>query len=461
MMKSVRVGGGSAGWPDMVDPALVLAERGDLDYLAFDHLAELTMAILERQRVKNPARGYIPDVIPLMRQLLPIWKKNDRRFKMVSNGGGANPERCAEEVLKVAKELGLTGMKIGVITGDDIPLERIDELSAQGLKFKNLDTGEEDVGQIRDKLVAAYVYIGADRVIEAFDAGADLVIGGRLSDNSLFVGPFMHGLGWKFEDQYWDRIGAGIITGHLLECGGWSTGICSTQWEKVPEPWNLGFPIAEMDENGEAVISKAPGTGGLVSEWTLKEHLLYEVHDPHNYIMPDGIADITSIKLEQIGENKVKVKKAGEEPRGKPRPDTLKLCLAYADGYITEYMMVISAPKALEQARRIEHYLHKRLAMTGLKPREVLISFIGVNSLHGPAAPWPQYEPNEVGVRIAFKSDTEEEAAALRREATLCWFAAGVGAAFGSPSTRPVFALWPTLIPREAVPTKLQIKEVG
>lgn len=459
-MKSIRVGSGSAGWPDMIDPALVVADRGNIDYMAFDHLAELTMAILERQKVKDPSKGYIPDVIPLMKQLLPIWNKNGRRFKMVSNGGGANPPACTAALTQVAKDLGLEGMKIATITGDDIPLARLDELAAKGMKFTNLDTGEDTFAQIREKLMAAYVYVGAERVTEALHQGADLVVGGRLSDNSLFIGPFMHGLGWKFEDAYWDRIGAGVSIGHLLECAGWSTGICSTHWDEVPEPWNLGFPIAEVFENGDAIIQKAPDTGGLVSEWTLKEHLLYEVHDPHNYIMPDGIADITAINLTQVGENRVKVSRAGDRPRGKARPATLKLCLAYMDGYAIDYMMVVGAPRALEQAKRVEEYVHKRLAMTGIKPREILVSFVGVNSLHGPAAPWPDYEMNEVGVRIAIKCNTQEEASVLNREASLSWFAAGVGAAFGSPKVRPLFALYPTLIPRECVPLDLQLTEI-
>jgi len=457
-LKKVRVGAGSAGWPDMADPALVSAERGELDYQGFDHLAELTMAILERQKVRNPTRGYIPDVIPLMKKLLPIWK--NKRFKIVTNGGGANPEQCAVEVMKIAKDLGLVGMKIGVVTGDDIPVKQLDNLRAQGIKFKNSETGEEDIDRVKDKIEAAYVYIGADRVVEALNAGADMVIGGRLSDNSLFVGPFMHAFGWKYEDEYWDRIGAGVATSHLLECAGWSTGICSTQWEKVPEPWNLGFPIAEMSENGEAIMCKPPGTGGLMSEYTMKEHLVYEVHDPQNYLMPDGIADLTALKVEQVGDNRVKISKAGTKSRGKPRPKTLKFCLAHADGFIMTYMMVVSAPKALEQAKRVEDYLQRRLKIRGVKPKDMLISYVGINSLHGPAAPMPKEEPNEVAIRFAFKADTEEEARLYQNEATLTWYAAGVGAAFTAPDVRPVMALWPTLVPREAIPTKLEMKEV-
>ena len=459
-MKKVRVGSGAAGWPDAKDSAWDVAKNGDIDYLSFDHLAELTMAILQRQRARNPERGYIPDVIPLMRGLLPIWKEKDKHFKMATNGGGANPAQCGKEVLKLAQELNLGGIKIGVITGDDMPLTRLDELIAQGLKFKSMDTGEEDIDRIRGKLLCAYIYTGAEKILEGYEQGCNLVIGGRLADNALYCANFMHPLGWKYGD--WDQIGAGIITGHLLECSAWSAGTCSNLWEEVPEPWHIGFPIAEMDETGEAIVTKTSTSGGLVRELSLKEHLVYEVHDPHNYIMPDGIADITTIKLEQVGKDRVKISKLGDAPRGKARPEMLKLCLAYNDGFISEYTEVVSGPKAFKQVDRVKEFVHKRLEYLGLKPREVLISVIGYDSLHGPVEAPPDYEPNELGIRMAFKCDTLEEARACRVEAgTLSWAACGVGTAFGSPSAdRPVFALWPTLIPRELVQQELEIMEV-
>ena len=457
-MKKVKIAGCSAGWPDMMDPAIDVAKKSDAQYLAFDHLAELTMAILERQKAKRPDKGYIPDVIPLMREILPAWKK--RRFKMITNAGGANPEQCAEEVIKLAKSLGITGLRIGVITGDDLPIKRVKELKAKGLKFKNYDNGEPDIDRVMDDLVAAYVYIGADRIIEALDQGADLVIGGRLSDNSLFVGPLMYEFGWKYKDAYWDRIGAAVCTAHLLECGTWSCGTCSNFWAEVPEPWHSGAPICEMDENGDSVISKVAGSGGLVRADTLKEHLVYEVHDPENYLMPDGIGVTTAIKLEDIGPNQVRISKLGDKPRGKPRPDTLKFCLAHADGYISEYTMIVPGPNAYDMAKRCEDFFYKRLEIVGVKPVETLVSFIGYNAIFGPTAPPINYEPNELGIRFAIKTKTIEEARQARLQATLSWYASGVGTAFGAPSEKEVFALWPSLIPREEVPTKLEMREV-
>lgn len=465
-MKKVRVGAGASGWPDFKDGALDVAENGDIDYISFDHLAELTMAILQNQYAKDNTRGYIPEVVPLMKSLLPIWKKKDKHFRMCSNGGGANPAGCADAVLKLSQELNLGGIKIGVITGDTLPLTKIDEMAAKGWKFINMDTGEDNLDQYRDRLLAAYVYIGADKIIEAYEQDADLVIGGRLSDNSLYIGNFMHPLGWQFTDEYWDQIGSGVCVGHLLECSSWSAGTCSNLWEQIKYPkGNPGFPIAEMYENGDAIVTKTETSGGLVQSLTLKEHLVYEVHDPHNYIMPDGICDLTQIKLEDIGPNKVKVTKWGDKPRGKPRPENLKLCMAYNDGFISEELTIISGPKVFKQADKAYDFVVKRLDYLGLKPKEMLWSLVGWDSLTGPTAPPrpdEEHEPPELGIRVAFKCDTKEEARACRTECGhLCWGTLGVGAGFTNPpAIRPVFALYPTLIPREEVPLELEIKEV-
>lgn len=463
-MKKVRVGAGSSGWPDFKDGALDVAENGDIDYISFDHLAELTMAILQNQYAKDNTRGYIPEVIPLMRSLLPIWKKKDKHFKMCSNGGGANPPVCADKVLELAQELELGGIKIGVITGDTIPLSRVDDLRKEGWKFKNLDTGEEDIDSVRDRLLAAYAYIGADEIIEAYEQDADVVIGGRLSDNSLYIGNFMHPLGWKFTDEYWDRIGLGVCVGHLLECSSWSAGTCSNLWEEIDYPkGNPGFPIAEMYENGDCIVTKTDTSGGLVKDLTLKEHLVYEVHDPENYIMPDGICDLTQITLENIGPNQVRIGKVGDKSRGKPRPENLKFCLAYNDGYISEEITIICGPKVFKQADKAKEFVRRRLDYLGLKPKEWLWQRIGWDSLTGPTVGEPpaDYDPPELGIRVAFKCDTKEEARACRTECGhLCWGSLGVGAGFTQPpAIRPVFALWPTLIPREAVPLELEIKE--
>lgn len=453
-MKKVRLGAGSAYWGDIFEPALELAEKGNVDYISFDHLAELTMSILQRTKKKDPRKGYIEDIIPIMEKMLPVAMK--KGIKLITNAGGANPEAAADEVVKIAQRLGIRGLKIGVVIGDDI-LDRLNEMIARGIKLRNLDTGEENVDSIKDRIVAANAYIGADHIITALKAGAHLVITGRASDNALYVGPLMYEFGWEYSDQYWDRIGAATTIGHILECAECCTGGMSNLWAEVPEPWRIGFPIAEVDENGDAIITKVPGSGGLVNQWTIKEHLVYEVHDPANYVMPDSIADFTNLKIEEVGPDAVRI----TGMRGKRRPDTLKVQIGYRDGFIGEGMVILPWPDAYAKAKRAEEIIRERLKLIGVEPRELRFDYVGVNALHGPLAPEPACELNEVGLRVAGKCLTYEEADAVRREVTHLWTLAGIGCAFGSPiPIRPVIALWPTLVPREEVKCKLIMKEV-
>ncbi|MDY7038096.1 MAG: acyclic terpene utilization AtuA family protein, partial [Thermodesulfobacteriota bacterium] len=328
-MKKVTIGSGSAFWGDTLEPAVEMAERSDVQYMGFDHLAELTMAILNRMKAKNPESGYIQDIIPWTKKLLPITAS--RGIKMITNAGGANPVQAALEVKKVVQELNVGSMKIGAVYGDDI-LPYIDDIRSQGWKFKDLDTGEEDIDRIRDNIVAANAYIGADLIIDVLQNGADMVIAGRVSDNALYVGPLMYEFGWDFSDEYADRIASAITIGHIIECSACCTGGMSNMWKISERPWEIGFPVAEVYENGEAVITKTPNSGGIVNQWTVKEHLLYEIMDPANYLMPDGIADFTSLKLSEEERNRVRI----TDIKGKKRPDTLKVCIGYRNGYIGE-----------------------------------------------------------------------------------------------------------------------------
>lgn len=453
-MKRIRIGSGSAYWGDMLEPAVELVEKGDLDYIGFDHLAELTLAILQRWKARDPNSGYIPDIVPWMKAILP--RSHPRGVKVITNAGGANPEAAADQVIQIAKSLGYEGMKVGIVTGDDI-FPYLDELRAQGIKFPNLDTGEEDIDRIRDRIVAANAYIGADHIIEALREGCEVVVTGRVSDNALYVGPIMYEFGWEYRDPYWDLIGAAVTIGHIIECAECVCGGMSNMWREARAMWEVGFPIAEVYENGECIITKVPGSGGIINEWTVKEHLVYEVHDPANYLMPDGIADFTSLRIEEVGQDRVKV----TNMKGKPRPDTLKVCIGYQDGWIGEGLVLLPWPDALEKARRCEEIVRERLKIVGVHPEELLFEYIGVNALHGSVAPMPKYELNEVGLRIAAKTRTREEAEAVRREATHLWTIGGLGCAFGVPlNPRPVVALWPTLVPRDAVKTQLMVKEV-
>ena len=453
-MKKVDIGSGSAFWGDIFDPALELAERGGVQYIGLDHLAELTMAILNRMKEKDPKAGYIPDIISWTKRLLPVTQKN--KIKMITNGGGANPIQAALEVKKIIEELKLGPMKLGVVSGDDI-LPYIDDIRAQGWKFKNLDTGAEDIDSIRDRIVAANAYIGADLIVKELKNGADMIITGRVSDNALYVGPLMYEFGWDFTDKYTDLIAAAVTVGHIIECSACVCGGMSNMWKVSERPWDIGFPIAEFYENGEAVITKTPDSGGIVNSWTVKEHLLYEIIDPANYMMPDGIADFTALKLTEEGRNRVRV----TNMKGKKRPDTLKVCIGFKDGFIGEGMVYFPAPDALEKAKWAHKWVQERFKKLGVQFQELRIDYVGVNMLHGDATPIEDKGLNEVGLRIAGKTKTYKEAEAVRREATHLWTMGPIGSSFGVPmNVRPVVALWPSLVPREAVKVESQLMEV-
>ncbi len=453
-MKTIRIGNGSAYWGDMLDPAVELAEKGELDYLGLDHLAELTLAILQRIRAKNPNEGYIQDIVPWTEALLPLTHRNGVR--MITNAGGANPDAGGRQVIEIARRLGFTGLKVGIVTGDGV-VDKLNRLAADGVRFVNMDTGEEGLDRIRNDIVAANAYIGSDPIIEALAQGAEVVVTGRISDSALAVGPIMHEFGWTFANPDWNKIGAAIAVGHIIECACFCTGGGSCQWREAVEPWHIGFPIAECSDDATAVITKVPGSGGIVNQWTVKEQITYEVTDPANYTMPDGVVDFSSLRLQEVGPDRVRV----TNMRGKPRPGTLKVCIGYRDGWIAEGLLLFSWPDALAKARRAEEIVRRRLPRLGVHPVELRFDYLGINTLHGATAPAVQDEVNEVGLRLAARCRTAEEADVVRREATHLWTLGGVGTAFGVPfRPRPVVSLWPALIPRDAVETRVRIEAV-
>jgi hypothetical protein len=301
MKEKVRVAGGQGFWGDLLTAPVEQVRRGSVDYLMLDYLAEVTMSILQKQRARNPEMGYARDFVDLMREILPdIVEKN---IKVMANAGGVNVRGCAEAVKKVAEELGLK-VKIGIIEGDDI-MPKLDEWIANGVQFINMDTGES-LEEIRDKVQSANVYIGAQPLVEALEQGAQIVIGGRLTDTGLTLAPLAHEFGWSFED--WDKISAGTIAGHIIECGGQSSGgNCQFDWQNIPDLADIGFPIIEASPDGSFVVTKHDGTGGRINIPSIKEQLLYEMGDPHSYITPDVVADFTTINLADDGENRVKV----------------------------------------------------------------------------------------------------------------------------------------------------------
>lgn len=450
---SVRIGAGSGFWGDALDPAVELLEKGQLDYLCFDFLAELTMALLQRLRSKDPQSGYVPEVVEYMRALMPLARQNGT--KLVSNGGGVNPASAGRKIIEVARELNLVGTRVGVIDGDDL-LPKLDEMITRGVPLVNLDTGNSDFERVRSRVVAANAYTDASGIVQALAQGANVVVAGRVSDNALYVGPLMHEFGWKYGAGDVDRIAAAITVGHVLECAGACSGGLHSRFQEMPHMGALGFPFADFFRDATAVVSKVEGTGGRVDQFTIKEHLLYEINDPRRYVMPDGVADFTSLTLEEVGPDKVRLSRMS----GGPQPELLKLVIGFEDGWIGEGMLFFPWPHALARAEKAKQTLVERFERLGLKADEVQFDFIGVNMLHGPAAPPSALDHNEVGLRVAVRTRSRIEAEKVRRACAHMWIMGPGGTSFGAPmKPRPVVSLWPTLVPREFVQQTVTILE--
>lgn len=455
MNKVIRLGAGSGFWGDAMDPAMELLERGELDYLCFDFLAELTMALLQRQKLKNPQLGYVPDAVTYMNAMLRGAR--DRGTRLISNGGGVNPRSAAALIAEGARAAGLQGTRIALVEGDDL-LHRIDELIAQGVRLENMDTGDDNFAAIRSRVVSANVYTDSTGIVEGLAGGADVVIAGRVSDNAVYVGPLAHELGWKRDAAHVDRFAAAVTLGHIVECASACTGGMSSRFAEMPEMGRVGFPIVEFSSDGSAEVTKLKGTGGRVDLFTIKEHLVYEIADPRNYLMPDAIADFTSLSLTQVGEDRVRVSGV----TGRPAPDMLKLVVGYQDGWIGESMAFFPWPYAYDRAVKAKQTMLERFERMGLQASQVHFDFIGLNTLHGPAAPQPDpaiaNELPEVGLRCAVRTRTMEEADKVRRAGAHLWIMGPGGTSFGTPiKPRPVISLWPTLIPRSFVEQKTEI----
>ncbi|HYF77011.1 MAG TPA: acyclic terpene utilization AtuA family protein [Symbiobacteriaceae bacterium] len=452
-MRTVRIGAGQGFYGDSLLPVLDVARYGDVKYISFDTLAELTLAILQKGRRKDPSQGYTKDVVPMMRNLLPICR--EKGIKLITNAGGINPAGAARAVAALARELGLGDLKVACVTGDDI-YDRLDELAAQGVTFQDKETGQA-LGDVRERVLFASVYLGANVIADALRQGADVVITGRTTDTAQFLGPLLYEFGWGREE--WNKVAQGIMLGHLMECSGQvSGGNLQVGWEDVPSLERIGYPIAEVSEDGTFVLTKPEGTGGAVTLRSVKEQFLYEIHDPTTYITPDVICDLTTTRLEQVGENRVRV----SGTVGRPAPPTLKALLGYADGFMGEGYISFSWPKAYSKAKRAAEIIAKRLEMQGVKPQEMHVEYIGINSLWGALAPEPVDEDqiNEVRLRIAIRTANKRDCEVLAREfpPLLLSGPPTASAVAGTPQPRELMGLWSTLIPRELIEPFSQVK---
>lgn len=454
-MTKISIGGGQGFWGDSNDAAIHMIHKGNLNYMACDYLAELTLSIMERQKLKNPQAGYARDFIGLMDEI--ARESYDKKIRILTNAGGMNILACVEELRKLAESKSMQGYKIGYVTGDDM-LEQIPEMLRQGIEFKNMD----DVGdfkEIQDKIVNANVYFGHEPIVACLEQGADVVVTGRATDSTLFLSPLMHEFGWREND--WDNLARGIMAGHLLECGGQGAGgNYQYDWRGVPDMDQLGFPIAELTDD-DFHITKAPDCGGIICEQSVKEQFLYEIHDPANYLTPDVTVDISRATLTQDGENRVRVGNIS----GKERPEQLKLCIGYHAGYKVETYLSFAWPDAYEKAQYAADILMKKMKRKGLKAEDINISYVGLNALHlGVADMSPELvkNMNEVVLRIAIRTKEKAEAAKIIPEISPLQLNGPPGASFfgGRAKVREVIGLWPTLIPRDAVKLTPHILEV-
>lgn len=452
MREKIRIASGQGFWGDLQSIPLQQVTKGPIDYLMMDFLAEVTMSIMQKQKKRNPTTGYAKDLVHIMKDLFPhIVEKN---IKVITNGGGANPHGCVDELVKCAHKQGIHGLKIGVVYGDDI-LDSLDKLIENGAELNNMESHQK-VSAIRDKLISANVYFGAQPIVEALRKGAQIIITGRTTDTSLTYAPMIHEFHWDWND--WDKLAAGVVAGHILECGGQASGgNFLSDWKSIPDLAHIGFPIAEAYPNGEFVITKHDDTGGKVSIDTVSEQLLYEIGDPTNYITPECIADFTSIKLEQQAENRVRVFNI----KGKSATELYKVSMAYHDGYSAIGSLTYSWPDAYEKAKVADQILRTRLADLGLKFDEIRTEFVGLNSCHGPLAKISD-DINEVVLRIGVRGHSHHDLEMFSKEIApliLTGPPSVTGFAGGRPKVNEVIAYWPALIPKKLVEPKVEIIE--
>jgi hypothetical protein len=434
---TIRIGCGAGFSGDRIEPAVELAVSGELDYLVFECLAERTIALAQQAKSRDPMGGYDPLLVARMEAVLGECRK--RATTIVTNMGAANPAAAADMVRGIARRLGLTGLSVAAVTGDDVR-----HLMETG-DFVVAETGES-VRDLGDRLVSANAYIGALAIQEALSRGAGVVITGRAADPSLFVAPLAYERGWSMDD--WPQLGRATLVGHLLECAGQITGgyFADPGCKDVDGLSDLGFPIAEIPEHGPIIITKVPGSGGAVTPATCKEQLLYELHDPAAYVTPDVVADFSGVRVHEAGPDRVAVDGA----TGKARPDTLKVSLACRDGFIGEGQISYAGSGSAERAKLAADVVVHRLRRMNVATSEVRVDLIGVNALHGSRLA-DAVRPYEVRLRVAARTNTLAAAHAVANEVESLYTNGPAGGGGATKSAREVVSLMSTYIPRELV----------
>ena len=450
MADRVRVGNGCGFWGDNLDAPLRLAESGQLDYLTLEYLAELTMSILALQKQRRPDAGFATDFLDVLERLAPVLKSQPQ-LKIVTNAGGMNPLGCATRAREILDRHGLAGHGVAVVQGDDL-MPQLDVLLGKGYALNNLDTGAP-LAAVRPRVVSANAYLGAGPIVMALRQGASVVVTGRVADASLTLAPAVHELGWSWGD--WDRLAAGTVAGHLIECGAQVTGGLWCNWQEAPDLAGVGYPIAEITADGLVTISKPPGSGGAVNRETVAEQLLYEVGDPSAYLTPDVVADFTSVCLEQAGRDEVRLSGA----RGKQATDSYKVSIAYRDGFASSGTLTVLGPEAPYKARRCGEMVLERLRRAGAEPAQSYVECLGAGD-SVPGVFRPRCDPPEVVLRVAVRDPRREVVERFTRELAPLVTSGppGVtGYATGRPAVREVLAYWPALVAKDVVTPEVRV----
>lgn len=444
-MRIVRLGAGAGYAGDRIEPAVELAERGDLDYLVFECLAERTIALAQQAKLRDPEGGYDPLLEARLRAVLGPCRA--RGIRVVTNMGAANPVAAARKAGALAREMGLAGLRIAAVTGDDL----LDAVRAGDFV---LEESGEPVASLGNRIVSANAYLGAAPIVAALADGADVVITGRVGDPALFLAPLVHAFGWAMDD--WERLGRGTLVGHLLECAGQITGgyFADPGCKDVPDLARLGFPIGIVAEDGTVEIAKVAGSGGRISLATCKEQLLYEVHDPARYLQPDVVGDFSGVEMEQVGPDRVRVSGA----TGAPATGLLKVSVGYVDSYIGEGQISYAGPGALARGRLALAVVRERLALTGVATRELRCDLIGVDALHGAALSGGR-EPYEVRLRVAGRTETHAEAVRIGNEVETLYTNGPAGGGGAWKSAREVVAVQSVLVPAALARPRVHVVE--
>ncbi len=445
-LKTLRIGNAGGFWGD--DPLALKRqiEKGKLDYISIDFLAEITMSIMQKQYSKDPSKGYAYDFVAMLRDVLA--EALARKTKIITNAGGINPQACAKAIVEMARGLGLSP-KIAVVYGDDI-LAKTSELESEGVNFLNMETGEE-FSTVRERIEAANVYFGAMPIVEALEKwDPDLIITGRVTDTGITLAPMIYEFAWSKND--WDKLASGIVAGHLLECGTQVTGGNFSDWQKVENYNEMGFPIVEVNADGSFIVSKHENTGGLVSVDTVREQLFYEMGDPHAYLTPDVVADFASIRLKAVGKNRVQVSGVkGYEPTS-----LYKISMAYRDGFKCSGSVLISGPEARKKAEKFSEIFWQRCAKESFIATST--EYIGWNSCHRTLG--HQEEAPEILLRLSVRAVSDGDIKLFRKLISSLILSGPPGVTVFDESIGKVHAVmsyWPALLPKNLVLARIAL----